>query len=126
LKSWRLWNSSKIADVKPMTEIMPLELAAEAYSRMMSAKARFRIVLVTGAFEESVAGERHLPAKHYRWREKRNEDFRGCRFGCLASVSTHFAEKVSRQSGRCLAASLLDSVLTARAGCRWIFAEDLN
>jgi hypothetical protein len=25
-----------------------------------------------------------------------------------------------------IAASLLDSVLTARAGCRWIFAEELN
>ena len=25
-----------------------------------------------------------------------------------------------------IAASLLDSVLTARPGCRWIFAEDLN
>ena len=25
-----------------------------------------------------------------------------------------------------IAPSLLDSVLTARAGCRWIFAEDLN
>jgi hypothetical protein len=54
-------------------------------------------------------GERHsanrlplpydLPTKHYRWREKRNADRRGCRFGYLASVSTHFAEKVSCQSG---------------------------
>jgi uncharacterized protein YbjT (DUF2867 family) len=25
-----------------------------------------------------------------------------------------------------IAASLLDSVLKARAGCRWIFAEELN
>jgi len=48
-----------MADVKPMTEIMPLELAAEAYSRMMSAKARFRIVLVTDALEKS----RRLDAK---------------------------------------------------------------
>jgi hypothetical protein len=81
--------------------MMPLELAVEAYARMMSAKARFRIVLVTGPLEESVVGERHLPAKHHRWREKRNEDCRGCRFGYLASISTHFAEKASRQSGRC-------------------------
>ncbi len=28
---------------------MPLEHAAEAYARMMSNKARFRIVLLTGA-----------------------------------------------------------------------------
>jgi hypothetical protein len=25
-----------------------------------------------------------------------------------------------------IAASLLDSVLTARPGCRWVFAEELN
>ena len=57
------------------------------------------------------SGERHsanrlplpydLPTKHYRWREKRNADRRGCRVGYLASVSTHFAEKVSCQSGSC-------------------------
>src|ERR1700751_2825786 len=57
------------------------------------------------------SGERHsanrlplpydLPTKHYRWREKRNADCRGCRFGYLASVSTHFAEKVSCQSCSC-------------------------
>ena len=57
------------------------------------------------------SGERHsanrlplpydLPTKHYRWREKRNANRRGCRFGYLASVSTHFAEKVSCQSGSC-------------------------
>jgi D-arabinose 1-dehydrogenase-like Zn-dependent alcohol dehydrogenase len=50
---------SRMAGVKPMIEIMPLELAAEAYSRMMSAKARFRIVLVTDALEKS----RRLDAK---------------------------------------------------------------
>ena len=33
--------------VKPMTETFPLEKAAEAYDRMMSNKARFRVVLTT-------------------------------------------------------------------------------
>ena len=32
-----------------MTEIYPLGKAAEAYDRMMSGKARFRVVLTTGA-----------------------------------------------------------------------------
>jgi D-arabinose 1-dehydrogenase-like Zn-dependent alcohol dehydrogenase len=36
------------ARVRPMIETMPLERAAEAYDRMMSGKARFRMVLVTG------------------------------------------------------------------------------
>jgi D-arabinose 1-dehydrogenase-like Zn-dependent alcohol dehydrogenase len=36
------------ANVKPMTETFPLEKAAEAYDRMMSNKARFRVVLTTG------------------------------------------------------------------------------
>ena len=36
------------AGVRPMIETMPLERAAEAYERMMSGKARFRMVLVTG------------------------------------------------------------------------------
>jgi D-arabinose 1-dehydrogenase-like Zn-dependent alcohol dehydrogenase len=31
-----------------MTEIIPLERAAEGYERMMSGKARFRIVLASG------------------------------------------------------------------------------
>jgi D-arabinose 1-dehydrogenase-like Zn-dependent alcohol dehydrogenase len=35
--------------VRPMNEIFPLERAAEAYDRMMSGKARFRVVLTTGA-----------------------------------------------------------------------------
>jgi len=35
--------------VRPMTEAFPLERAAEAYERMMSGKARFRVVLTTGA-----------------------------------------------------------------------------
>jgi D-arabinose 1-dehydrogenase-like Zn-dependent alcohol dehydrogenase len=34
--------------VRPMNEIFPLERAAEAYDRMMSGKARFRVVLTTG------------------------------------------------------------------------------
>jgi D-arabinose 1-dehydrogenase-like Zn-dependent alcohol dehydrogenase len=32
-----------------MNEIFPLEKAADAYDRMMSGKARFRVVLETGA-----------------------------------------------------------------------------
>jgi len=36
------------ARVRPMIETMPLERAAEAYDRMMSGNARFRMVLVTG------------------------------------------------------------------------------
>jgi D-arabinose 1-dehydrogenase-like Zn-dependent alcohol dehydrogenase len=35
--------------VRSMNEIYPLERAAEAYDRMMSGKARFRVVLTTGA-----------------------------------------------------------------------------
>jgi D-arabinose 1-dehydrogenase-like Zn-dependent alcohol dehydrogenase len=39
---------SALAGVRPMTEVFPLERAAEAYERMMSGKARFRVVLETG------------------------------------------------------------------------------
>jgi D-arabinose 1-dehydrogenase-like Zn-dependent alcohol dehydrogenase len=35
--------------VRPMNEVYPLERAAEAYDRMMSGKARFRVVLTTGS-----------------------------------------------------------------------------
>jgi D-arabinose 1-dehydrogenase-like Zn-dependent alcohol dehydrogenase len=35
--------------VRSMNEIFPLERAAEGYERMMSGKARFRVVLTTGA-----------------------------------------------------------------------------
>jgi D-arabinose 1-dehydrogenase-like Zn-dependent alcohol dehydrogenase len=35
--------------VRSMNEVFPLERAAEAYERMMSGKARFRVVLTTGA-----------------------------------------------------------------------------
>jgi D-arabinose 1-dehydrogenase-like Zn-dependent alcohol dehydrogenase len=34
--------------VRPMTEVFPLERAAESYERMMSGKARFRVVVTTG------------------------------------------------------------------------------
>jgi D-arabinose 1-dehydrogenase-like Zn-dependent alcohol dehydrogenase len=39
---------SVLTGVRPMTEVFPLERAAEAYKRMMSGKARFRVVLATG------------------------------------------------------------------------------
>ncbi len=39
---------SVLSGVRPMTEIYPLERAAEAYDRMMSGDARFRVVLTTG------------------------------------------------------------------------------
>jgi D-arabinose 1-dehydrogenase-like Zn-dependent alcohol dehydrogenase len=34
--------------VQSMNEVFPLERAAEGYERMMSGKARFRVVLTTG------------------------------------------------------------------------------
>jgi D-arabinose 1-dehydrogenase-like Zn-dependent alcohol dehydrogenase len=37
-----------LTGVRPMTEVFPLERAAEAYERMMSGKARFRVVVTTG------------------------------------------------------------------------------
>jgi len=39
---------SALTGVRPMTEVFPLERAAEAYERMMSGKARFRVVVTTG------------------------------------------------------------------------------
>ena len=39
---------SALTGVRPMTEVFPLERAPEAYDRMMSGKARFRVVLTTG------------------------------------------------------------------------------
>ena len=39
---------SRFSGVRAMTEVFPLERAAEAYDRMMSGKARFRVVLTTG------------------------------------------------------------------------------
>ncbi|HWF13725.1 MAG TPA: alcohol dehydrogenase [Candidatus Acidoferrales bacterium] len=37
-----------LTGVRPMTEVYPLERAPEAYDRMLSGKARFRVVLTTG------------------------------------------------------------------------------
>jgi len=42
-------NFSALTGVKPMIETYPLDKAAEAFDRMMSGKARFRVVLTTGA-----------------------------------------------------------------------------
>jgi D-arabinose 1-dehydrogenase-like Zn-dependent alcohol dehydrogenase len=42
-------NFSALTGIKPMIETYPLEKAAEGYERMMSGKARFRVVLTTGA-----------------------------------------------------------------------------
>ena len=39
---------SVLAGVRSMNEVYPLERVAEAYERMMSGKARFRVVLTTG------------------------------------------------------------------------------
>lgn len=39
---------SALSGVRSMNEVFPLERAAEAYERMMSGKARFRVVLTTG------------------------------------------------------------------------------
>jgi D-arabinose 1-dehydrogenase-like Zn-dependent alcohol dehydrogenase len=39
---------SALSGVRSMNEVYPLERAAEAYERMMSGKARFRVVLTTG------------------------------------------------------------------------------
>jgi D-arabinose 1-dehydrogenase-like Zn-dependent alcohol dehydrogenase len=38
-----------LTGVRSMNEVFPLERAAEAYERMMSGKARFRVVLATGS-----------------------------------------------------------------------------
>ena len=40
---------SEITGVLPLIETYPLDRAAEAYDRMLSGKARFRVVLETGA-----------------------------------------------------------------------------
>jgi D-arabinose 1-dehydrogenase-like Zn-dependent alcohol dehydrogenase len=37
------------AGVRSMNEVFPLERAAEAYERMMSGQARFRVVLITAS-----------------------------------------------------------------------------
>ena len=41
-------NFSELAGVRPIIETYPLEQAEEAFGRMMSGKARFRVVLTTG------------------------------------------------------------------------------
>ena len=41
-------NFSARTGVNPMIETYPLEKAEEAYARMMSGKARFRVVVTTG------------------------------------------------------------------------------
>ena len=40
---------SSMTGVRPQIERYPLDKAAEAYDRMMSGKARFRVVIETGA-----------------------------------------------------------------------------
>jgi D-arabinose 1-dehydrogenase-like Zn-dependent alcohol dehydrogenase len=42
-------NFSALSGIRPMIEPYPLEKAADGYERMMSGKARFRVVLTTGA-----------------------------------------------------------------------------
>src|SRR5207249_5021039 len=44
---------SALAGVHSMNEVFPLDRAAEAYDRMMSGKARFRVVLQIGAKAEN-------------------------------------------------------------------------
>jgi D-arabinose 1-dehydrogenase-like Zn-dependent alcohol dehydrogenase len=39
---------SVLAGVRSMNEVFPLERAAEAYERMLSGRARFRVVLTIG------------------------------------------------------------------------------
>jgi len=39
----------RLAGIRPRIEKYPLDRAQEAYDRMMSGKARFRVVLETGA-----------------------------------------------------------------------------
>ena len=44
---------SVLCSIRPLIETYPLERAAEAYERMMSGKARFRVVLTTNASDGS-------------------------------------------------------------------------
>jgi D-arabinose 1-dehydrogenase-like Zn-dependent alcohol dehydrogenase len=37
-----------LTGIRPMTEVFPLDRAPEAYERMLSGRARFRVVLSTG------------------------------------------------------------------------------
>ena len=47
-KDQRQRHDTQLRHIRPMIEAYPLERAAEAYERMMSGKARFRVVLTTG------------------------------------------------------------------------------
>jgi D-arabinose 1-dehydrogenase-like Zn-dependent alcohol dehydrogenase len=49
LDSEEALNFSAMTGVRPQIETFPLQRAAEAFDRMMSGKARFRVVLTTGA-----------------------------------------------------------------------------
>jgi len=49
IESQETLSFSTLAGVRPMIEALPLERAAQAYERMMSGDARFRMVLTTGA-----------------------------------------------------------------------------
>jgi alcohol dehydrogenase len=40
-------NFAELQGIKPMVEVLPLEMAAEGYQRMMANQARFRVVLTT-------------------------------------------------------------------------------
>jgi D-arabinose 1-dehydrogenase-like Zn-dependent alcohol dehydrogenase len=44
---------SVLSNVRSMNEVYPLEKAAEAFERMLSGKARFRVVLATGYHQEA-------------------------------------------------------------------------
>ena len=49
-------NFSALTGIKPMIETYPLEQAEEAYNRMMSGKARFRVVITT----DNIIGHRQI------------------------------------------------------------------
>ena len=49
---------SVLQNVRPMIETVPLEQAADAYARMMTGQARFRMVLVTSAGMAQKAGSK--------------------------------------------------------------------
>jgi alcohol dehydrogenase len=40
-------NFAVLQGIKPMVEVLPLEMAAEGYQRMLTNQARFRVVLTT-------------------------------------------------------------------------------
>jgi alcohol dehydrogenase, propanol-preferring len=51
---------SVLEHIRPMIEETPLELAADAYDRMVKGKARFRMVLVTEQGARSVVGRKSV------------------------------------------------------------------